>query len=304
MNRPPFQHRHQIYVLGANQDSRLASLAAGASATELTLQTDGDAPFICTWRALRCKYDASLTQAPLQGLKSRWAGPQRDYKLADYILESLYQVYFGQNGCPKPISPGVVYPANSTIQVDSLNTGASAITNLTYYFGGYKLFPWDAVTGYAYPKKFKTQTFSYPVFVSALGVSETRLNLPFTVKPDAAFVWRAGQGIKLSNAGGRTIAEVAIQFMDHQKKPFSNDFVHFDIYFGNGNALATIPLGPTPSFVSPFGTGPGQPGLLYPEFYTPKNQQFLYSLQRSDGSGGSNQAEDFTFNLIGAKVFE
>ena len=306
MIRPPFQARFQDYILGPNQATALTSVAAGQLLTEVTLQLDTDAPFLMLGRAMRCTYTASLTQAPLQGLATRFAGPQRDYKSTALISSALEMVYYGQFGNPKPIVPAVYYPAGSVIQVDLINNGASAIPDLTFLFRGVKLFPWDTVVGYTYPQppaKFASQTFGYPVLVSKLGVSETRTDQPFTVKPDADFVLRALQGVPLINTGGRTFAEVSIQLMDHQKKPYSNDFVHFD-FFGRGGAPATIPVGPSPSFVAPFGTGPGAPGLIYPEIYIPRNQQILYSIQRTDGSGGSNQAETFQFNLIGAKVFE
>jgi hypothetical protein len=301
------QERHYDYVIGPNQDSRLASVAPGAVVEEVLLQVDSEAPFVLRSRAVRCKYASGLTQGPLNGLKTHWAGPQRDYRMNDYILESLQMVYYGQGGNPKPIAPEVVYPPKSVIRLDLKNTGASTITNLTFYFRGVQLFPWGVVPGYTYPRKFASQTFSYPVPVVALGVSEYRPDQIFTVKPDADFVLRAGQGPTLFSVGTeapRVFAEVAIVLKDWNMRPYSNDFVHFDILFGTGSAPATIPVGPTPVFVSPFGTGPGQPGLLYPEIYVPRNHQLRFDLQRSDGVAGTNQAEDFTFNFIGGKVFE
>jgi hypothetical protein len=79
--------------------------------------------------------------------------------------------------------------------------------------------------------------------------------------------------------------------------------VALDVLFGCGNQPAVIPVGPTPSFTTPFATGPGQMGIIYPEIYVPKNHQLMYDLQRADGAVGSNVSEDFTFNLIGSKVF-
>jgi len=137
-------------------------------------------------------------------------------------------------------------------------------------------------------------------------VNETRLNQIFTCKQDADFVLRAGQGITISSVGEespRVLANVSIRLKDFNKNPYSNDYIPFDILFGCGSFPAVVPVGPTPSFVSPFATGPGQPGLFYPEIYVPQNHQLLYDLQRSDGVSGSNQAEDFTFNLIGGKAF-
>lgn len=298
------QKRPFIYVLGPNQDARLASVAAGVVIEESLLLMEDDAPFVLTGRAVRHAYTSALTQVNLNGLKTKWTGPQRDYRQQSYILESLQMAYYGQFGNPKPIVPGIEYPPRSVLMLDLINNGANTITNLSFYWWGYKLFPPGSVPAYTYPRRLASQTFSYPVQVKSLGVSETRSNQIFTVKPDADFVLRGGQGITISSSGGRTLAEVSIRLKDHTKNPYSNDFVPFDIVFGTGAFPAAVPVGPTPSFIAPFGTGPGSPGLFYPEIYVPKNHQLLYDLQRADGSGGSNQAEDFVFNLIGGKVFE
>jgi hypothetical protein len=298
------QHRHCNYVLGPNQDARLASVAPGQVIEECILVMEDDAPFLCTGRAVRQAYNSTLRQDDLMGLKTKWTGPLRDYKQQGYVLESLQMAYYGQMGNPKPIVPGILYPPRSVLMVDLINTGASTILNLSFYFSGFKLFPKNTVPAYTYPKRMASQTFAYPVPVVQLGVSETRLNQIFTCKQDADFVLRGGQGITISSVGGRVLAEVAIRLKDHTKNPYSNDFIPLDILFGTGAFPATIPLGPTPSFISPFGTGPGQPGLFYPEIYVPRNHQLLYDLQRADGAVGSNQAEDFTFNFIGGKVFD
>jgi hypothetical protein len=44
--------------------------------------------------------------------------------------------------------------------------------------------------------------------------------------------------------------------------------------------------------------------LFYPEIYVPKNHQLIYDLQRADNASGATAAADFTFNLIGGKVFD
>jgi hypothetical protein len=297
------QRRHFDYVLGPNQDARLASVAAGQVLTGVLLPISSNAPFVLTGRAVRHKYSSALTQANLKGLKTRWTGPTRDYRVQNYVRESLQCAYYGQGGNPKPIVPGILFPPRSVLMLDLINTGASAITNLSFYFRGFELYAPGSVPAYTYPQRMASQTFAYPVQVTSLGVSETRLNQIFTCKQDADFVLRGGQGITISSAGGRTLAEVAITLKDHAKQPYSNEYVPLDILFGTGAFPAVVPVGPTPSFVRPFGTGPGQPGLFYPEIYLPKNHQLLYDLQRDDGSGGSNQAETFTFNLIGGKVF-
>lgn len=316
MTRPSTQHRHYDYVVGGNlaidktnQDVRLNTVAAGAEITDIILQMDNDAPFFMTGRAVRCNYasgrSVSLGLGPLIGLKTKWTGPGgRDFRQQDYILESLQMAYYGMFGNPKPIIRGVLFPAGSVLRLDLRHTGSTDISNLRFIFRGYKLYPWGAVIENHYPPTFAAQTFSYPVFVSQLDVSELRQNQIFTVKTDADFVLRAGCTFAPFSTDSRTLAEVSIIVKDPDKKPYSNDFIPLDVLWGNSNFPAVVPVGPTsPSFTTPFSTGPGQPGLFYPEIYVKKNHQLLYDLWRQDGAVGSNQAEDFTFNLIGSKVF-
>ncbi len=220
-----------------------------------------------------------------------------------YIPERLQMTNYGQGGNPGPVFPQIVYPANGVILIDVQNSGASAVTNLTFFWRGVKLFPWGAVPEYTYPRKMAALSFADPILVSQLGVSELRLNQVFTVKQDADFVIRGGQATAPTTGAGRTLAEVSMILRDFNKKGYSNDFVPLDILYGAANWPLTIPFGPTPSFVSPFGTGPAQPGLYYPEIYVPANHQMIYDVQRSDGAVGSNQAEDVVINLIGSKVF-
>lgn len=297
------QHRDFTYVMGPNQDKRLASVEPGEVIEEVVLNFDDDAPFMLTGRAVRYAYTSALSQVNLRGLKTRWTGPTRDYR-SGYLRESLQSAYYGQFGNPKPIAPGVLYPPRGVLLLDLVHTGTQTITNLSFYWRGYKLFPAGAVPAYTYPRRFASQTFAYPVPVSQLGVDEERQNQIFTCKQDADFVLRAGQGIPISSAGGRTLAEVSIRLKDFNKNPYSNDYVPFDVLFGTGSFPAVVPVGPVPSLVSPFATGPGQPGVFYPEIYVPKYHQLLYDLKRADGSGGANQAEDFVFTFIGGKAFE
>ncbi len=304
--RPPLQERSHIYVLGPNQDSRLASVAAGVTIEKVKLTLDTDAPFSLRGRAVRQKYSSTLTQAGLAGIATQWAGPAQDYRMQTYIPERLQMANYGQCGDPGVVFPEIQYPATGVIEIDVQNRGASAVTNLTFFWIGVKLYPWGAVPAYSYPKRMAGLSFCYPVPVLQLGVSEQRLNQVFTVKPDADMVIRAGQATAPFQTGeesARTLAEVSIVLRDFNKKPYSNDFVPLDVLFGAGAWPDTIPVGPTPSFVAPFATGPSQPGLIYPEMYLPANHQLIYDIRRDDGAVGSNQAEDVYFNLIGSKVF-
>ena len=306
MNPGTLQQRHQDYVLGPNQDSRLASIAAGQTITGIELPLDTDAPFVLRARAVRQQftYTNPPTQNGLQCLKTRWTGPLKDYRQQQLVLESCSMAFFGQVGAWKPEFPNVSYPAGGVLTVDVFNSGANAITNLYLFFRGVKLYPWGSVPAYTYPKRFGGIAFNYQIPILNLGVSELRDNQTFTVKQDADFVLRAGQATPpFSLDGVRQFSEVFMQLMDFNKKPYSNDLMPLDILFGGGGFPAAYPVGPLATDVTPFGTGPGRPGLFYPEIYIPANHQLIYRLQRSDGVGTSNRAESFTVNLIGQKIF-
>lgn len=301
------QQRHFDYVIGPNQDSRLASVAAGATLESINLALDTDAPFVLRQRAVRIAYVVANppTQQGLQFLKMKYTGPMNDFKQQKEVNVASEMAYFGQVGAFKPEYPNVQYPAGGVLTVQLANTGASALTNVYLFFRGVKLYPWGTVPAYSYPKNFKgLGNFSYPQAVTALDVTEYRDNQIFTVKPDADFVLRGGQATAPFNVGGtRQFSEVFMMLRDWNNKPYSNDFIPLDILFGSGGWPASYPIGPTPTYITPFGAGPGLMGLFYPEIYVPANHQLTYVLKRSDGVSGTNQAESFTINLIGQKVY-
>jgi len=295
--------RHFDYVLGPNQDARLANVPAGATLRNVELQMQSDAPFLLRGRAVRQAYastEGGFGQNGLQFLKTRWTGPVRDYRQQDYVPESLQMENFGQMGDPKPINPQVPYPANSTLVVDLVNTGANPITNLTFFWRGVKLFQPGAVQLYTYPPKMKGEWFNYQIPVTALAAPELRTDQIFTVQPDADFVLRGGLATAPFTALFVAFFDVGILLMDADKKPYSNDYMPLDVLFGSGQFPPTIPLGAIPLFIPPFGPGPALPGLFYPEIYVPKNHQLIYNLNRTDAVG---LPADFTINLIGQKVY-
>ena len=305
--------RHHDYVLGPNQDGRLASVAASAS-LELQLALDSDAPFILRSRAMRVQYDSSRYQTGLNHLLLKWAGPDRNYRSQDFVRQSLLGPYFGQLGNPIPIWPNVEYPRQSVIRVLLRNDGAAALTNLTLYFRGVKLFAPGAVKSPTYPPKFGTLPFYYPQTIATLPVTcgtftgatsppVRQALLSKLAKPlaDADFVLRAGQaGLPFSTT---PVNEVFIKFLDEDEKPYSNDAVHVDVMFGNGGMPATYPAG-TSAGVAPICCGPAASGLFYPEIYVPKNHSMYYELSRNDSSFAGAVAVAFPVDLMGMKVFD
>lgn len=313
---PGLVQRHHDYVLGPNQDGRLASVAAGQTITGLALSLDSDAPFVLRSRAMRVKYTAderagSRVQSGLNHLLLRWAGPDRDYRSQVLIRQSMLAPYFGQLGNPIPVFPQVVYPRHGQIVVDITNDGTAALTNLTMYWRGVKLFSPGAVRSYGYPATFGGLPFVYPqgtysdtdglTLVRNVLVTQGPLRQTFKNKGDADFVIRAGQaGLPFS---ATPVNEVFVTMMDEDEKPYSNDAVHMDILFGNSHMSTLYPAG-TSFGVAAVGAGPNSPGLFFPEIYVPKNHLFYFDVSRTDVSYAGAVAVNLPVNFIGQKVFQ
>lgn len=308
------QQRHHDYVLGPNQDARLASVASGQVIKDVELTLDNDAPFVLRSRAVYCQYNTANfeTQSDLVGIKTRFSGPLKNYRSSDFVSESIQSAYFGQFGNPKPISPGINYPASAVLSLDLYNSGPTTITNLTFLFRGVKLFPLGSVPGYTYPARFSSAPFNYQINLTAVPTTARLENQIFTVRQDADFVIRAGQASDVGPIAPPSVGaprNIFLQLMDFNKKPYSNDLVRFDVLLGctaidaSDGGTAVFPVGPTPQFIAPFGTGPGAPGIFYPEIYVPANHQLIYSVVRDDSVIGGAATQDYVINLIGSKVF-
>ncbi len=294
---PNVQERHHDYVIGPNQDARLASVAPGQVIEKIQFTLDPDAPFQLRSRGLWCQYNTTngVTQNDLQGVYSSWTGPATDYRFQDFVSEAVQMRNFGQFGVPKPVHP-IDYPANGTLLINVANTSSTAtIKNLTFLFRGVKLFPPGVVPAYTYPPKFASIAYQYQLLIQALGVTELRQNQIFTVKPDGDFVLRAGQ--MTTDQNGSIGPNLFFQLMDFNKKPYSNDYVRGDFLFGTGfvgNIYNSGTQAPN--------TGPGLPGLFYPEIYIPANHQLIYTVYRDDSAVAGATAENVAVALIGAKV--
>jgi hypothetical protein len=205
----------------------------------------------------------------------------------------------------------VFYPRQSSINLDIVNDGTSALTNLTFYWRGVKLFEPGAVKSYTYPPLFSGLPFVYPLASRSTGgvLIPQITQFPvaglqryvFRCKPDADFVFRGGQA---GDPFDTTPAnEIFITLRDEDEKPYSNDAVHMDVMFGNSNFGAVYPAG-TNTGVAPVGGGPNSPGLVFPEIYIPKNHIIYFDVSRNDTYTGIAVPVDYPMSWIGMKVFE
>lgn len=296
-----FDERMQIYVVGPDQFAGLASVAAGGPKITIPFSLDPDAPFLLRGIACRRAYRtaANPDQAGLQNLLFRFAGPEQNYFMQSMVRFSLLCPWYGQAGNPHPWFPEVVYPAGSTLCIDYQLTGSTALTDLTFYFFGVKLYPAGSSETYGYPREFSTWDFKCPRTYTALPVTTPTNGLRSIFRPpyDADFVLR---GLQAGPAFSRTSYEVFIRLLDEREHAYMNAPVHLDVLAGRSLMPAAYPSGT--SVLAPVGTGASQPGLIYPEIYIPKTHLLYYDLVRDDAGYAGAVAEDYPITFIGAKV--
>ena len=313
MSKPTFRQRDQIYVIGPNQDSRLASVAPGKLITGIEFQMDPDAPFLLRGRAYRVSYNslASRTQVGLQNVAMRFTGPDTsDFRSAALVPQNLQMPYGGQSAAWKPVYPQIPYPARATLTMEVLNQGSTTLTNLTFYFRGVKLFPWGS-GDYTYPKRMSQTQYAYGInwlspqnpanptaAIQNLLTSDTRLLQTFQTKNDADFVIRS---IQVGPSYAPYALETFFIFRDENRKAYSNDFVHFEMYGPSGGNYQTGASGS----VTAVGTGNSLPGTPFPEWYLPKNHVMYYDIMRADsGYAGAATIPNFPVTLMGSRIYE
>jgi hypothetical protein len=181
-----------------------------------------------------------------------------------------------------------------------MNTGATDIKHLTFYWIGVNLYPWGMLPAPSYPASFSGLAFADPFVVPAVSpLAPPRLNQPFSVKPDGDFAIRGGQAADILEAGNigslnvATPSFMSIVLRDYNGMPYSNDWVDINIMFGrNGLVPDQVPVGA--SSVGPFGS---KAGLIYPEIYLPLNRQLLMDVNHPFGV-----LADLVVSFFGAKV--
>ncbi len=308
------QERHWDYVLGPPRldldadwsgQSVLASVASGQEIIGIPLNLDLDAPFLLRSLAVRCAYPVdnvgcTKTQ-PLDSLYMRFTGPVGDYFQQDFVPLNLFLSFFGQLGNPRAVFREVQYPAAGAIKVDLLNNGTTTLKNVSIYFRGVKLFPWGRRQAYTYPERMKTNPFNYPLTVSSLGVKQVIRNIQFQNVQDADFVVRSSQGGLNETTG--TVFEIFFKFKDENQYPYSNVPVHADVLFGQASNESPNTFNCGGTQIQAFETGPGNPGLWYPEIYIPRQHSLFYDVYRDDSLYGCAATVNYPFTLNGAKVW-
>ena len=174
--------------------------------------------------------------------------------------------------------------------------------NVIFYWIGVNLYPWGTLKTSNYPAEFRAIPWVQPFVATALNAPDLRTNLPYRAKADGDFVIRAGQAGQVGFMGGADggfvpgvlapTTEISVVIKDYDGHAYMNDFIDINVLFGMSIFQAT-------GFG--FGTGPGNPGLIYPEIYLPANQLLLIDVQQS---AAGLAGVDLILNFMGAKIFK
>ncbi len=318
--------RFQIYVLN------VGNLAAGAIATpDLPLPLDSDAPFVLRGRGGRCQNDPRFSQAGMDSLLVQFRDASNNY-VTDYPVPWYLECPTGGYGGQwKPTYPELVYPPQGQLLTTVKNTGPNAVdlTNVQLYYVGTKRYP-PSTPWLSYPPKCSVKDYVYsywsksqvnpslPFQNALLAPTASLREIPISIQTDADFVLRSMQaGIYGSQPNPYFYMELFMLLMDWEKKPYMNAPVHIDWLCGGGSKPAVATQGNTylpnntesifqslPGLTS--GIIPGQtplsgnwhPGLVYPEIYTPANQNFYFSLFRNDAGYAAAYAPDGSSTVI------
>lgn len=281
------KERHQDYQL------TIPSVPVGGL-SDLPLRLDSDAPF-----ALRLVRSRNLG---LSGF--RFQTPGRRWQSTALRTDLIPQPPGGLAN-PQPSRGCVVYqqmmyPNNGIIVCEVGNQTNAPLTNVKLLFRGSKIYPDGAINMATYPGKLSPLAFTNPLDVNNVTATLAIQQIPIPVIKDADFVLRYGvcDPFTLGTDGGTfnpfNYSNLYAQLLDENLKPFSNEPIHVNDLFGQGQ----------PKNYQTATSNDDQvlflPGLFTPEIYIQRNRQFYLNIVRDDaGSGPVN----LKFRFQGAKIF-
>lgn len=293
--------RHQDYQLS------IPTLPAGGL-QQVPLLLDSDAPF-----ALRRVKTRNLGANGFPACGFRFRTPRDQYQSPDYRIDWASD---GQGELFRArgvlIYPQLIYPANSSILVDIQNQTGSPISNVRILFRGSKLFPDGAYPIKTYPSKCSLLPFQYPLVVPNIPVTgnsqvvpglntSATLNQILNINSDSDFVYRYGVADPFAIAidGGanpppQSYTEVYVQLRDEARKPYSNEPIHIDDFFGELNPSQFNVDDPPVHFF---------PGLMTPEIYLLKEEALYLDIYRDDSAFTQQFPVQIHFRFGGCKVF-
>jgi hypothetical protein len=176
-----------------------------------------------------------------------------------------------------PVFPNMILPISSTVEIQIVNISGQEIEDLRIVFTGTKLYAPGAVWAPEQPARYTWRPYTYSIPLILPAVS-TLTDVIFRVRTDADFCWQSSQ---FNDGLGGLTNDVGLRIRDASGKAYMNDY----IWVGQ---LCGVNFGE-------------RPGLLYPDFYIPRNQVMSLDVQRNDVGG--TDAPNASLLLKGYKVY-
>jgi hypothetical protein len=283
-------------------------VAAGATVTDVPLQTDADAPFVLRGRSIGLLETSAVTVvAQVNAMYTRYRDSSDKHNSTD-LLPVQFEMPNGGSMGPSPVYPQKPYPAGAVILADVFNSNAVDV-DVTLYYHGVKLYP-DGTYPLTYPAKCSMLAYSYtlpgpgrpPLIIQPAGAGSFIQDYTLTIQGDADYVFRAGNGGLRNFTALAGFRNLFVTMKDHDRKPFSSGPVHINHMFaasqGAGVGSTFHPL-----------AGDWTPGLFVPEIWVRKNDMLYFDFLRQDnnlpivGSLPTALPVDLQFVFFGDKVF-
>ncbi len=238
----------------------------GANGYGLSIQLDADAPFrlygVCLW-------NLGLSANFLDGfdgqISLRFTRPDGRYIQKQLTSSNLLfpgnQVNLGltpNKAMVSPIYPNVLYPANSTIQIDiiGLPSNATMPVGSVIVFIGVKIFEDGAVWSPKYPAKWKARPYLENLTIPNLDITKgPSLNNTFTTQRDADFVFQAGVYTDVAGGGQQVDFDTEAGGLSIQAKPGAPAGITSQLVVGGAFSVVTIGEAITVTFTVSQATG-------------------------------------------------
>jgi hypothetical protein len=263
--------------------------------TDLAIQLDTDAPFLA--RSVKSR------NLGLSGWNFQDA--HRTNQSSGLRTDVIPQP---PGGLPSPqpsrgsiVYPQAFYPIGGVIVCSVGNNTNAPLQNVKLTFTGSKLYADGAIPSFDYPSDMSVFPTVYPLTVKGVQPVSLTQQVPLTIDNDADVMLRGAvcDPFTISTDGGPfngfNYSEVYITLRDQHMKPFSNEPIHINDIFGQGQPAGFQSAGANNDDVLFL------PNLFTPEIPVRRRYQIYMDILRNDVGGGP---VDLNFRFFGCKVFQ
>lgn len=297
-------------MIQRHQDYQITVPYVQTGGREVTLELDSDAMF--SMRSFRTRGLGASPGIRFQYFDKRW---QSQHYRTDWVTPTIGGVAARPQRGGVPLYPELVYPTGSQVVIDIANETGEQIDNVSILFRGSKWFNDGALLSPTYPERMSVLPFIYPLTITVPPVCRLT-DIPLNIQRDADFVVKYGVadpgflGVEGGPVFGSFNSDIGdgpnrrfnnfqnlyVQIRDEARKPFSNEPIHINDLFGQGDPYVTVANGGDDDPVLFL------PGLFTPEIYIQADHAIYFDIIRNDVGAGWGDIE-LNFRFGGMKVF-